>query len=152
MSDSYVQLQVPLGPTMPAYYSSKNSLWDNAREAFTAGALVWEQAAGFVARLFSPAFVPDFSAVTFFSQVPSGVWLTAPVALQGVAREDGYCKALGVRFPAMLGNVQIGGCAIYSPATGRMIWAASDFIGNTPQLAQDVYVVWPGNFKGPFRV
>lgn len=153
MSDSYVQLQVPLGPIKPPWAkASRNNLWDDAREAFTAGDLEWDPSFGFLCRLFDTNWSPDFTTPTLITQVPPAVWITQPVALQGVAHaRGGYCRALGVRFAAVLApSRQIGGVAIYIP-NGNMVWAAVDWIGNPP-LMQDVYVVWPEEYGGPFRV
>lgn len=151
MSDAYIQLQIPDGPVQPVWYPTANALFDDAREDFSAGVLKWDQSEGYVARLFGPSWIPDFGTPTTLGSIPPSVWVSEPVALQNVARLDGYCRALGVRFPAVSGDVQIAGCAIYLPS-GRVVWAGTDFVGNVPQLNQDVYVVWSENYAGPFRL
>jgi len=152
MSDSYIQLQVPMGPIRPPWAAPSHvGLWDDVREDFSRGDYAWDAAHAFVARLFDTSWEPDFGTPTSLLQVPSSVWMSDAVALQNVATLDGYCQALGLRFPQVLETRQLGGVAIYDGG-GRMVWAATDWIGNQPVLQQDVYVVWPGNFGGPFRL
>lgn len=151
MSDSYVRLQ-PFA-VRPSWVSPKNDLFRGVRQDFGLGVLKWEQAAGFLGRLFSTNWQPDFTQPAAITEVPSEAWSSAPVALQNVEIDaDGYCKALGLRFGPLTLNSSypLHGCCIYEPY-GRIVWAATDHIGTWPLVSQDVYVVWDAD-RGVFRL
>lgn len=152
MSDSLIQLQVLRGYQVPAWFTPDNRLFDDAREAFSHGELDWDASEQWTARLFNDLWAPSFSIPTSVSAIAAGAWVAPGVELQDVERDRGYCKALGVLFPAVLSARPLTGVAIYRPSDGRVIFAATGYFGNLPVLQQDVYVRWNADYGGPFRL
>lgn len=153
VSDSLIQLQSLGTYRVPAWFTEENNVFDDVLEDFSHGLFSWDQSVGYVLRLFNDLWVPDFAVATVVGSISASAWVAPAVALTGVAREDGYCKADGVRFPAVSASVNpLKGAAVYDPGTGRVVWAATKFYGNLPVLAQDVYICWDSNFGAIFRL
>lgn len=154
MSDSLIELQSLGTYRIPAWFTEENRVWDDVLQDFADQAVRWDQSIGYVLRLFNTLWAPDFAVPTLLGSIPAGAWVAPAVALTGVARAPGgYCKADGVRFPAVSASVNpLNGAAIYDPGSGRLIWAATDFFGNLPLLTQDVYVLWDSNFGAVFKL
>lgn len=135
-------------PRQPAWFTAQNGVFDDARDKFRLGTLVWSSGTTFLMRLFSALYTPNFALATTVGDVNVSAWIAPAVALANVRGERGYCQSDGVHFPNVTGGQQLAGAVIYKSADGTFVWAATDLFGNLPLTNQSVYIVPPASFNG----